>query len=164
MSFKQRFDFLNISETDDELSKFAKSFLEKQIIMPPMGKVKFFDGVASAVIYKKGKFQVQIFICAPNVYITPHSHPTVESYEVHLDGGIDFRIEGKSVIPKKVLNRSDNGQSIWCGQAVRLNKGVVHDAFVGSDGGTFLSIQEWPDEPELISDDWEGQAFPDYVS
>jgi hypothetical protein len=148
----------------DDLSRFAEWYLTDPTNLPvkiPADRaIHAVEGLHGVVLYRAGRFQVQLLVCAPNVKIPPHAHPNVDSYEVSLDGGIDFVIAGRRTIPLKVLARRMGGVSAWSGFAVRVRPGVVHWANVGPEGGAFMSIQHWPEGMDMssVGHDWDGEA------
>lgn len=101
-----------------------------------------------------------MFVCPPNTHIPPHRHPTVDSYEVHLTPSVDFLVAGRRTIPLRALTRRDGNSSAFYGMAVRVRPGVEHEAFIGPEGGAFLSIQEWTAaEPTSVGNDWQGETM-----
>lgn len=164
MGDRPKLEVLGHKPAEDDLAWFAEWYLAHApnlpIQIPADRAIDTVEGLHGIVLYREGRFQVQMLICAPNVKIPPHTHPNVDSYEVSLDGGIDFIIDGRRTIPLKVLDRRAGDASAWRGFAVRVRPGVLHWANVGSQGGAFLSIQYWPHGLEMTSvgHDWDGAA------
>ena len=74
-----------------KLAHFADWFLKsggiKDVDAPSdKNTLLFIEGVHGITLYKKKPFQVQLFICQPNLNIPVHTHPNVDSYEVFLYG------------------------------------------------------------------------------
>lgn len=166
---RPRMEVLGNKPPGDDLARFATWYLSGKPnlpMRPPAGKVvHFVDGVhtkaQSLVIWREGRFQVEQVACEPGLVIPPHSHPNVDSFEVHLNGGVDFVIEGRRPIPRSLLGKRD-----WYGMAVRVRPGVVHWAETGPEGGAFLSIQEWPEGIEMsaVGHDWREASAIDWKS
>ena len=121
--------------------------------------IHFVEGLHTTVLWREGRFQVEMVTCAPGTKIPPHSHPNVDSFEVNLNGGVDFFIDGRRTIPLSVLNRRNGDHCQWYGLAVRVLPGVQHWAEFGPNGGTFLSVQHWPEGIPMtaVGFDWDGE-------
>lgn len=164
MGHKQRLEILQHGG-DDALSCFAREYLAHAPnfpFRPPCDRaVDAVEGLHGIVMWREGRFQAQCLICAPNTIIPPHAHPNVDSYEVHIDGGVDFFVGERRVIPLRVLGRRQGDSSAWYGWAVRVRPGVVHRAEVGPHGGAFLSIQHWPEGIPMssVGHDWAGATM-----
>ena len=80
-----------INPKEDKLSNFANWYLtsgEIKGIYTPSAKnaLVFIDGLYGISLYRKKPYQVELFICQPNLNIPEHTHPNVDSYEVFLYG------------------------------------------------------------------------------
>ena len=79
-----------IDPKEDSLSQFADWYLNsgdiKRIYAPHNDQLLFIDGVSGVVLYRRDNFQVELFICEPNVDIPVHTHPNVDSFELFLCG------------------------------------------------------------------------------
>ena len=105
-------------------------------------------GVLSGVVlYRRGQFQVQLFILPPFTEIDLHTHPNVDSYEVFVSGDIDFICDG-------VLHNENS-----LGSSIRVGPNCVHGGKFGYNGGCFLSIQKWLNDvpPTSVGYDWKDQ-------
>ena len=126
----------------DDLTEFLEWWLEHKPTCPPAKNAIVQEGdLSGVVLYRKGQFQVELFIVKPNVTIVQHVHPNVDSYEVNLTGDIDFYCDG-------VLHTS--------GKPVRVKTNSWHGGYFGPQGGSFLSIQKWLNgiEPDFVGNDW----------
>jgi quercetin dioxygenase-like cupin family protein len=127
----------------DDLTEFLEEWLTNKPTCPPdTGGIIHQGDTSGVVLYRKGQFQVELFIVKPNVEIVQHVHPNVDSYEVHLTGDIEFYCDG-------ILYNT--------GVPVRVKPDAWHGGFFGPRGGSFLSVQKWLNgvEPKFVGDDWE---------
>lgn len=150
----------------DRLSQFADWYLSKLPDMPvkppALASVAVVEGVSGVVLWREDDLQVQMFVCEPNTVIPAHTHPDVDSYEVHLTGGIDFYINDKMVIPAKAANKvKKDGSSRCYGWTNRVHPDTSHSAKAGTQGGAFLSIQHWLNgvKPSSVGDNWHGHTM-----
>ncbi len=159
---RDRIEVLGVADTDDELSRFATWYLSQSPnlpVKPPMDKaLHIVEGLHAVVLWRQERFQVELISCSSGIVIPPHSHPNVDSYEVNLNGAVDFFIGDRRTIPLSVLNRQEGIHCAWYGLAVRVRPGVIHRADFGAEGGVFMSIQHWPEGLEMASVgcDWDG--------
>ena len=156
-------DFLHKAKKDDVLANFAKSYLQDMPNLknrPPVNNaVQFYSSIAGITLWQENNFQVQMFICKPNTKIENHVHPNVDSYEVYLNGDVDFYINNKKVVDDKFITGEKNGHSRAYGMTARIKPDTLHSAFIGDRGGSFLSIQHWlKGNPSHIGNDWVGKA------
>lgn len=148
------------------LEDFAKWWFENRPIRPLFDAVSQpANGISGIVLYREGQFQVQLFIFQPNITITNHRHPNVDSYEHYLSGEVFFYKNGKELLPREDFYALSDGTA-----APLLNKDKPcntrvspkdwHGADIGSRGGSFLSVQKWLDgKPSLVERDWIGEPL-----
>tara|TARA_R100000541_G_scaffold930_2_gene4771 strand:+ start:1171 stop:1686 length:516 start_codon:yes stop_codon:yes gene_type:complete len=151
---------------DDDLKQFKDWYKKNNTINIPHDKpLMFIDGIMGITLYRKGQYQVQLFICEPNNIITEHSHPNIDSYEMYL-WGMEFSHLGKPIINKEMSlmeRRNKPGEPRWKGFTLRILPGERHDAKSSIHGGAFLSIQKWLNniKPSHVSEDWDGNILGD---
>lgn len=134
------------------------------LIQSPVSGITFIGNGPSLVLHREDCFQVQLFIGRPNTVIPMHNHPNVESYEMNVNGDVEFYLENDPVYPTSISGKcKTNGEDIlrsW-GYAVHVPAGKNHWARMGARGGSFLSIQKWlkGEEPTSVDDDWQGYTM-----
>lgn len=115
--------------------------------------------VSSLILYRDGQFQAELFFGIGTGYFPEHSHPNVDSVEVVISGGADFKLNGRSVIAANELEvLSSTGALAVAGTRVRIRAGVMHGANVSVKGAAFLSLQHWLNDtaPSSVGLDWIG--------
>jgi len=129
--------------------------------MVPIDGLSFIGNGPGLVLHRQDSFQAQLFFALPNTSIPEHSHPNVDSYEVHIANcDLHFFVEGDPSIPPEYLFHDRGGLSRWWGRAVRVRPGQRHHLTVGPRGGVFLSLQYWlRGLPSSVDDDWEGKPM-----
>lgn len=148
---------------DDELSRFAAWYLSMKPnlpLKPPMdNSLHFVDGLHALVLWREGRFQVELITVSPGVNIPPHAHPNVDSFEVNLNGGVNFFIENQRTMSGALLSRRQGDYAAFYGQPMRVRPGVLHWAEFSPTGGVFMSIQHWPEgiNMESVGCDWNGE-------
>lgn len=130
----------------DPLFAFIEWFLNNG---SPIGNAPFCDAtssignVAGCVLLRQWPFQVQLFICPPNIEIPHHVHPGVDSYEVYVGGEIYFGVNGEDVRPMSDVGIDEIGQSSLRGNCIRIKPDCSHGGRIGAQGGIFMSVQQW---------------------
>ena len=131
---------------DDDLSDFLQWYLDagQEIFTPLKQSIHFVDGLTSLCIYRHEPYQVELVTVKPDVYIPPHTHPNVDSYEVALKG-IEFSSNGKITLPMWYANmpKPNCNLSVAHYMVVRITTETEHSAKAGPEGGAFLSVQKW---------------------
>lgn len=133
------------------LEQFMREWLAKRPLLTPTDSPINIDGsLHGVVLFRKGPFQVQLFIVAPNSEIPDHVHPNVDSFEVYLSGEMAFRKNGVYV------TKWEDAEKLP-GFALRVKPDDPHGGTFGPKGGAFLSIQHWLNgvKPSSVGNDWE---------
>lgn len=150
----------------DDLLKFANWFLSQPIgfmTIPRGGGVRNYGVVTSLVVFRQGQYQVELFTADPTKGSIPedvffHRHPHVDSFELHVTGDLEFRLNGAAV------QRTDRfepptGVPLGTKPLVRVRPEDWHGAISHDKNGfAFFSIQKWADgiEPTSVGLDWDG--------
>ena len=102
----------------------------------------FIEGVNGIVLYRNNNYQVELFICKPNLVIPEHTHPDVDSYEVFLYG-MKFTHNGEAVINSEQALEEMEGMPSYAYQTIRVRPNDPHGGTASKNGGAFISIQRW---------------------
>ena len=152
-----------IDPNQDELSHFAHWYLSGHVdkVYPPMKKGLFFyEGISGLVLFRQGPFQVELFLCPPNIVIPEHTHPDVDSYECFLQG-MEFSLNGEIITSQEEASKEQNGFPIKLHSTIRVRPNERHGGTSSSKGGAFISIQHWLNgvEPSNVGLNWDGKTM-----
>ena len=153
-----------IDANQDELSNFANWYLTSKdidrIYTPNNKGLLFIEGVSGIVLYRNKSFQVELFICQPNLVIPEHTHPDVDSYECFLHG-MKFTHSGETVITEEQALEEQDGYPINAYQTIRVKPNDLHGGTASKNGGAFISIQHWLNgvEPTHVTSNWDGNLM-----
>ena len=148
---------------NDDLKEFKNWYLVvSRTTVPYNNPIMFIDGISGVTIYRKEQFQVQLFICEPNVIIKEHSHPNIDSYEMFL-WGMEFTHKGKTIINKQMALLEKNNMPRCSNWTLRIKQNELHGGQSSNKGGAFISIQKWLNniKPSHVSEDWTGDILGD---
>lgn len=157
-----------IPEKFESLESFYEWFtasLPHMPIAPPMSNcVAYLQNNAMLVLFRCENYQVELINSAPNTEIPDHIHPHVDSFEVYLTGDISFRLNGKKVTDYSAFDEPlplRMASHPLYSNAIRVRPSDWHGASIGPRGGSFLSIQRWPEGSPMTSvvDDWDGKTL-----
>ena len=147
----------------DELENFKIWYLSKQptinFCVPFSNPLMFIDGISGLTLYRENNFQVQLFICEPNINIPEHTHPNIDSFELFLYG-MKFTHSGKTIIDSDMALKEKNKIPFCSYQTIRVKPNDWHGGVSSKNGGAFISIQHWLNDtkPTHVSDDWQGEV------
>lgn len=138
------YSHIEIPETWNSLTEFAEWYMN--VKMPVMIPVDTFvyvtDDATATVLFRKGQFQVEIYLLHPYSKVSTHSHPGVELFLVQI-GNMDKKIN-------------------WGFFGPILKDGETHENKQGSDehGSVFLSFEKWNDNRKMTSAsvNWKGKT------
>ena len=148
---------------NDDLKEFKNWYLKNNTIQIPYNNpLMFIDGIMGITLYRKEQFQVQLFICEPNVIIKEHLHPNIDSYEMFL-WGMEFTHKGKTIINKQMALLERNNMPRCSNWTLRIKQNELHGGQSSNKGGAFISIQKWLNniKPSHVSEDWTGNILGD---
>ena|SRR5688572_8531235 len=128
-------------------------------LRPPYAAVVHVKGLTSIILFREGRFQVELVICEPGITIPPHVHPDVDSYEVAFSGPIELHVSGTQV--SYFRQARPDGQSRDFGKYVPIPANAPHEAKAGDLGCSFMSIQRWRDGVEMkhVGLNWAGVSM-----
>ena len=153
-----------IDPKQDDLSYFANWYLTSEkidrIYTPFKNPLLFIEGVSGIVLYRSKPYQVELFICQPNLIIPEHTHPDVDSYECFLYG-MKFTHSGETVMSEEEALEEQDGYPINAYQTIRVKPNDLHGGTASKNGGAFISIQHWLNdvEPTHVSSNWNGNSM-----
>jgi hypothetical protein len=147
----------------DPLEDFLRWFLAQAPVIgyvPHDSPMHMIDGMTAVTLYRKGEFQVQMFITPPGYIVPEHTHPNVDSFEVNVGGHIRFSHKGRwtQQDPSVIDRKTADGTSFCRGNTVRVRPTDPHGGVSGPNGAIFLSVQRWMNgvKPTCVGNDYVG--------
>lgn len=148
----------NMCGPSDPLEAFKNWWIEHPTFLTPYScPITIDNNIWGAALYRKGEYQVQLFILSPYTVIPPHCHPNVDSFEIYVSGDIAFEVAGETVLALSEHDTpAEEHYNLRMGRTVRVLPDAWHSAVSGARGGTFMSIQRWLNNvlPTNVGDDW----------
>ena len=132
--YKSRF---NIPETWNSLDEFIEWYMTSGMpfMMPVGSEVYRTENASSIIMFRQGRFQVELYVNDPLCKVEKHAHP-----------GMDLII-----IPIGRMD-PDGWPHAWGRTTELLKAGNTHGGNFNSPKGTvFLTFQHWKEEVEMIS-------------
>jgi hypothetical protein len=107
----------------------------------------------STVIFRKDRFQVEMFHIAPNSSTTTLEAPGIDQCIIFLNGQITAYKNNQVVHDSTAFyeTANENGTSILFNQIFKLGGGSIDRVDYGPKGASLMSIQKWDDGIEMTS-------------
>jgi hypothetical protein len=138
------FSTLTIPDTWDTLEDFVDWFVKSKypIIVPWNAEVRRTDDATTICLFRKGLFQVEIYLIYPGYMIQPHQHPGVEVITMNMGGGNRGAVNdlGGSSIAGTLSHKLLDGQ---------IHGGESETIF--SNGYVLLSFEKWSPDIRMTS-------------
>jgi hypothetical protein len=146
--------FADLVTPDDweTLENFVDWYLTSKMpmVIPWNAEVIRSDDAVAVCIFRKGNYQVELYLEYPKMWIRQHSHPRMEVITMKLGGG--------KLSPKDSI--MDTSKT-WGTLSKKLNPGSYHGDNAGGFGYGFvtLAFQRWEDPSEMTSAaiQWKGE-------
>lgn len=149
---------ITIPESWNTLEDFFNWFVldaKMPIMVPWNSPIIRGDDFSSVVIFRKGQYQVELFLEYPTLNSKPHCHPNVETITLQLGGGSEFPSHADT-----------NVSTQWGIIDWKKEAGLMHGQGVGmpTSAGSMLSFQRWVDDHPVtsIAANWKGKTSGPY--
>lgn len=135
---------LAIPDTWNTLEDFVEWFIDSKypIIVPWNAEVRRTDDATTICLFRKGQFQVEIYLIYPGYMIQTHEHPGVEVITMNMGGG------------RRGSKNEMGGSSIAGTLSTKLLDGETHggeSSTIMSDGYILLSFEKWSPNIKMTS-------------
>ena len=144
----------------NNVQEFKDWWTQNRPICPPFKDAIFStDLVYSLCLFRKGQFQVELYIMKPDSLAPEHGHPNVDSLFTYLGGHMEFRREGFEFYDLSAEQlEQDNGTHKLFGTTGHAFDGELHSVRTAKTGGAFLSFEHWKAErePDSVLLNWRG--------
>lgn len=128
---------------EDPLLAYVTRVLDTPMAMlaPPVVGVYPVGQAYTIVIHREGdEYQTELVFVPPTVEVIQyHTHPDVDSYEMHFAGCYTFECDGV----KHVTNENTGTYKLWRKPLVPVPSSAVHGGVLHSVAAVFLSFQRW---------------------
>jgi len=150
--------FADIPIPDDwgSIEEFVDWYLLQRmpLMIPWDSQIINTDDATSMPIFKKGRYQVELYLIKPYEVVPYHSHPEIEIITLYLGGG------GNSEIGPMSIHNTGNK---WGVIANRLPPGQYHGGNTErgkNKGFCLIAFQKWPADIEITSAaiQWKGET------
>lgn len=151
--------FSNIQIPDDwaNLEEFADWYLDNRmpLMIPYNAEVSRTDDAVAVCLFRKGNYQVELYLEYAGMWIRPHAHPRMEVITMQLGGG--------SIWPADKCGVSKS----WGILETKLTPGNVHGGDQGvqvGNGFVTFAFQRWenPEEMSSAAAQWQGELQGPY--
>lgn len=135
---------LVIPDDWDTLEDFVDWFVNSKypIIIPWNAEVRRTDDATTICLFRKGQYQVEIYLIYPGYMIQPHEHPGVEVITMNMGGG------------KRGIENDIGSSSIAGTLSSKLLSGEIHggeSSTLFSDGYVLFSFEKWSTDIKMTS-------------
>ncbi len=139
------------------LAQFLGALADHSLpLRAPQYGILFDKGVTSIVLYRQGRFQIELIVVAPNCEIPKHTHEDVDTYEMQVSGAMSFEVAG--IQTGFLREPRENGLHRDFMKYVPIAAGVEHAGNSGPAGAAFLSVQHWlKGDPTHVGMNWTGE-------
>lgn len=135
------------------LEDFVAWFVDSKfpIIIPWNAEVRQTDDATTICLFRKGQYQVEIYLIYPGWVIPEHGHPGVEVITMNMGGG------------RRGAKNKLGGSSIAGSLSEKLVDNATHggeSATIFSDGYCLYSFEKWPKDIKMTSAavHWKGKT------
>jgi|688.fasta_scaffold562966_2 hypothetical protein len=141
----------SIPDNWDSVTDFMNWYMENNMPFVPPNDHEIYvtDDAASVCFFRKGQFQVELYLIHPLPLVQMHEHPNVDVIKMRV---LPFEDENNTKIPKP-----------WATPAEVLKTGQAHGAGFRVEaldkGFPLFAIQHWKTEkPTTVAAAWKGKT------
>lgn len=158
-SSKEYFAHIEIPDTWETIEDFTNWYLDAKLplMIPWNAKIICSDDATAVCLFRKGAFQVELYLVHPQQYVPLHEHPDMEVITMFLGGGDPSKI--KPPVPDDTAFNLHEG---WGVMAPKLEVGEAHGghiATIDKNGYVLLAFQRWDNgNPLSAAVQWKGDT------
>lgn len=107
----------------------------------------------SAVVFRKDRFQVELFYISPNSSITTLDAPGIEQCILFLNGQVTCYKDDNIILDSTHIHeqKNKNGTSVLFNKIFSLGDGTINRIDYGPKGASLMSIQKWDEGITMTS-------------
>lgn len=145
---------LEVPETWDSVYSFGQWWCDNgmPILLPTGYEVYLSDDATSVCLFRKGRFQVELYLIHPGPNLPIHEHPGVDVIKMRLNTyDENLQLVEKEIGSTTLLRNQSHGAGI--------NFKDRNDTSVASQGFPLLAFQKWDEELEMttVASRWKGK-------
>lgn len=137
------------------LDEFTQWYIDNNYpIRPPAEEPVFVtDHSHSAIVYREGRYQVELYLMGPNWQTPNHSHPGVEHRIIFINGTISGTKNGELVNDSEPWfdKVKDDGTCVASGFHTDFDASDWHSVKIGHMGGILIITQHWEEGITMTS-------------
>jgi hypothetical protein len=137
------------------IDEFTEWYVKEGFPMrpPTTDPIYVTDHSYSAIVYREGRYQVELYMLGPNWETPVHSHPGIEYNIIFLNGTV-YGFHNGEKLPDAVdytdIANAD-GTNIAFGKHHSFSGESTHIAGTGHKGGLIAITQKWPEGVKMSS-------------
>ena len=145
---------LHIPETWDSVYSFGQWWCDNgmPILLPANYEVYLSDDATSISLFRKGQFQVELYLIHPGPNLPVHEHPGVDVIKMRLNSYSDSH---------EIISEEISSDTLLYGQShgAGINFKDRSDSEVATQGFPLLAFQKWDDNLEVstVASRWKGK-------
>ena len=122
-------------------------------ICPPSDTVNLSDDATSFSLFRRGQFQVELYLIHPDPNLPQHGHPDVEVIKMRLDTYLSSEHRMIKTTSKEASSTLFQGQTHGAGINFKETGGM-------NTGFGLLAFQKWKDglQPTTVAARWKGRT------
>jgi hypothetical protein len=111
------------------------------------------DHSYSAIVYREGRYQVELYMLGPNWSTPTHSHPGIDHEIIFLNGTVYGYRDGEKLQDAMAYTDVANpdGTNVAFGQSHTFDGDGTHIVGTGPKGGLIAITQYWPEGIKMSS-------------
>lgn len=137
------------------LSEFTEWYIKEGYPMRPPTEDPIYltDHSYSAIVFREGRYQVELYMLGPDWSTPVHSHPGIEHDIIFLNGTVYGYKDGEKLEDAMAYTDIANpdGTNIAFGQYHKFDGKSTHIVGTGHKGGLVAVTQKWDDGIKMSS-------------
>lgn len=139
----------------NNLDEFTAWYKENGYPIRPPTKDPIYvtDHTYSAIVFREGRYQAEMYLLAPNWETPQHGHPGVDARIIFLNGTLSGSCNGVRLLDSTPICdvAKEDGTNVYMGAEHPFNGTDVHSVWAGHKGAMVIITQHWAEELEMTS-------------
>lgn len=139
----------------ETLDEFTEWYKENGYPIRPPAKDPIYvtDHTYSAIVFREGRYQAEMYMLAPNWETPQHGHPGVDARIIYLNGTMSGTRNGEKLLDSTPICEMTNedGTNVYMGAQHPFDGTDVHSVSSGHKGALVIITQHWEEGLEMTS-------------